>query len=441
MNTDRIQSPRRDFVKLSSAAIAGAAPLAATIPASIYAAGSDKVRVGVIGCGNRGSGAATNCLEADPSVEIVAVADALSDRVAAFTNKVHALCQKQSINSRQRVRVTPDTTFIGFDGYRKMLAMDDLDLVIITSPVTFHPLHLEATINAGKNAFMEKPAAVDPVGARRVIAAGELARQKGLAVGVGTQRRHQATYLNNHRQVADGAIGRIVSGRIWWLGGDPRVTLERIPGESDAQLMVRNWYQFVAMCGDHIVEQHVHNIDVANWFIGRPPQLALGFGGRARRALGDRYDFFSVDFDYGEGVTVHSMARQVNGCYKRVGEQLFGTEGSVWPGGKITGKGTRAPKNKKETNPYVQEHADLIQSIREGNPLNGARSVAEATLAAIMGRISAYTGQIVRWTDLTQNTKSPWYDLSLSPTPEDFETGSVKLPLDGVIPVPGTAEA
>lgn len=439
MKPNAIHHSRRDFVKLSTAAIAGLSPLAGGIPASVFAAGTDRFRVGIIGCGNRGSGAAANVLEADPAVEIVAVADPLGDRIEAFKAKVETLCQKLPGSPFQRLKLTPDTTFVGFDAYKKLLAIDPLDLVVICSPVAFHPLHLEACVRAGKNAFMEKPAAVDPVGARRVIAAGELAKQKGLAVGTGTQRRHEAVYLQNYRAVAEGAIGKIVSGRIWWCGGDARKVLERVEGEDDSHLMVRNWYQYTEMCGDHIVEQHVHNIDVANWFIGRPPQLAMGFGARTRRKLGNRYDFFSVDFDYGDDVTVHSMSRQINGCYQRIGEHLVGTKGSVMPGGKISGTGIKSKPDKDAANPYVQEHVDLIRSIREGKPLNEARGIAEATLAAIMGRISAYTGQVIRWTDLTERTDGPWYSLALKPGPEDFEAGPTTLPPTGVVPLPGAA--
>lgn len=437
MSQDTRNPSRREFIRLSTVAMAGLSSAGAIAPPPVFAAGNDKIRVGVIGCGNRGGGAAINCLDADPAVEIVAVADPLRDRVDAFLPKLQAWNDKQTGTSGQRVRITPEATFIGFDGYRRLLAMDALDLVLITSPVAFHPLHLEACVQAGKHVFLEKPAAVDPVGARRVIAAGELAKTKGLAVGSGTQRRHQDIYLRNQRAVADGAIGKIVAGRIWWCGGNARLVMERVEGEDDAHLMVRNWYQYTEMCGDHIVEQHVHNIDVANWFIGRPPEFAMGFGGRARRELGNRYDFFSVDFDYGNDVTVHSMARQIPGCYNRIGEQFIGTEGSVWPGGKIAGKKSNRPEAKESTDPYVQEHVDLIRSIRDGKPLNEARSLAEATLTAIMGRISAYTGEIVRWIDLTERTESPWYGLTLKPGPEDFEAGKIALPPAGIITLPG----
>lgn len=427
---------RRRF--LSATAVATAA---AAAPSRVFAAGGERIRVGIIGCGNRGTGAAIDCLTADPAVEIVAVADVLPDRAEKFGEKLADWCGKHLKAGEHRVTVTPETTFIGFDSYRKLLQVSPLDLVIITSSVVFHPLHAEACVAAGKHVFVEKPAGVDPVGCRRLIAAGEAAKVRGLAFGAGMQRRHDPVYIDNRQAVADGAIGRIVSGRVWWCGGDPRRDYERVEGETDGQFMARNWYQFVEMCGDHIVEQHVHNLDVANWFIGRPPQFALGFGARTRRQLGNRYDFFSVDYDYGDDVTVHSMARQINGCYNRVSEQLMGTDGSVWPGGKITGTATRPARPKSGVNSQVQEHVDLIQSIRDGTLLNEARPLAEATLTAIMGRLSAYSGQIVRWIDLTENEGSPWFNLKLTPTAEDFEAGTVVLPAAGVPSLPGVADA
>ena len=312
-------------------------------------------------------------------------------------------------------------------------------MVLIATPANFHPVHLEAAINAGKHAFMEKPAGVDPPGMRKIIEAGELAKQKRLALVAGTQRRHQAKYLQNAHALAQGAIGRITGGRVWWCGGGSSNPPRREPGQSDAEYLVRNWYRFSMMSGDHIIEQHVHNLDVANWFIGRPPALALGFGGRARRQGGNQYDFFSVDLDYGEDVIVHSMCRQVKGCFSRVSEQFFGTEGSTWGDGKLVGKQVAVPDFEEQGGPYVQEHRDLIKSIRAGEPLNEARNVAESTMVAIMGRISAYTGQIVRWSDLTTNKQSPWYNLTLTPTAADFESGTVVAPQENVIPLPGEA--
>ena len=427
-------------MRTSAAAVASLSTLSMGLPNRAYAAGLDRVRVGMIGCGGRGGGAATNCLQADDGVEIVAMADVFQDRIDQSATEIKQWCEKNSKSFVQRFKATRDTTFLGFDGYKKLLALGDVDVVMIATPVCFHPVHLEAAIQAGKHTFVEKPAGVDPPGMRKVIAAGELAKQKGLAIVAGTQRRHQARYLQNAHAIARGAIGKIKAGRIWWCGGLRRV-LRREPGQSDAEYMVRNgnWYCFSQMSGDHIVEQHCHNVDVANWFIGRPPVQALGFGGRARRQGGNQYDFFSVDLDYGDDVIVHSMCRQVKGCYGQISEQFIGTEGSVWGDGRLVGKKVAVPEFEEKGGPYVQEHRDLIKSIREGEPLNEARNLAESTMVAIMGRISAYTGQIVRWSDLTKNEKSPWYDLTLKPSALDFEQGTVVAPQENVIPLPGEA--
>ncbi|MBP8305186.1 MAG: hypothetical protein KBE04_13790, partial [Phycisphaerae bacterium] len=222
---------------------------------------------------------------------------------------------------------------------------------------------------------------------------------------------------------------------IWWCGG-ALWKHDREAGENDADYMVRNWVSFTEMSGDHIVEQHVHNLDVANWFIGRLPRVALGFGGRARRKTGNQFDFFSIDYDYGEDVIVHSMCRQVNGTYGRVSEHFVGTEGSLWGDGKPQGKSVDVPAF-EDGNPYVIEHRELVRSIREGKPLNDARAVAEATMTAIMGRISTYTGQMVKWEDVAANQGSPWYNLRLTPAAEDFEKGTVKAPQEDVVAVPG----
>jgi myo-inositol 2-dehydrogenase/D-chiro-inositol 1-dehydrogenase len=440
MKNRSVNHSRRDFMRTSATVVASLSALPLGLSSRAHAGGSDRVRIGVIGFGGRGSGAVTNCLEADDGVELVAVAEAYQDRIDTSLATVKQWCEKNRTPSAERVKVTPDTTFLGFDGYRKLLALKDMDMVLIATPVCFHPVHLEAAIQAGKHAFVEKPAGVDPPGIRRVIEAGELARQKKLAIVAGTQRRHQAKYLQNAHAIAQGAIGAIKAGRVWWCGGLRR-TLHRLPGQSDAEYMTRNgnWYCFSQMSGDHIVEQHVHNLDVANWFIGRPPVQALGFGGRARRVGGNQYDFFSVDLDYGQDVIVHSMCRQVNGCFGRISEQFIGTEGSAWGDGKLQGKQVPVPEFEEKGGPYVQEHRDLIRSIRAGEPLNEARNLAESTLVAIMSRISAYTGQIVKWSDLTRNTDSPLYNLTQTPAARDFESGTVTAPPENVIPVPGRA--
>jgi len=400
-----------------------------------FAAGSDTLRVGVIGCGGRGTGAIKDCLESSRGIQVVALADPFRARMENAVGEMRKWCQDKQRPVEQVVRVTPETMFAGYDGYRRLLAMDDVDMIVTAAPPAFRPVHFEAAIKAGKHVFMEKPVAVDPPGARKVMEVGELARQKGLAVVAGTQRRYQKAYRENAYAVGHGAVGRLLAGRIWWCGG-ALWKHDREAGENDADYMVRNWVSFTEMSGDHIVEQHVHNLDVANWFIGRLPRVALGFGGRARRKTGNQFDFFSIDYDYGEDVIVHSMCRQVNGTYGRVSEHFVGTEGSLWGDGKPQGKSVDVPAF-EDGNPYVIEHRELVRSIREGKPLNDARAVAEATMTAIMGRISTYTGQMVKWEDVAANQGSPWYNLRLTPAAEDFEKGTVKAPQEDVVAVPG----
>ncbi len=240
----------------------------------------------------------------------------------------------------------------------------------------------------------------------------------------------------NKARVEAGAIGQIVGGTVAWNGQIPWIK-HRKPEWSDAEYMTRNWLNFTELSGDHIVEQHMHNLDIANWFIGRHPEVFIGFGGRARRKTGNQFDFFSVDLDYGDGVHIHSQCRQIAGCYNRVGEFFRGTEGQMDGGGRIKGKEVSVPDVTLEHGSgYVQEHVELIKGARNGKPLNTARDVAEATLTAIGARISAYTGKLVRWRDMVENEESPLYALQLAPTALDFEKGEVNMP-EEVPPVPG----
>ena len=296
---------------------------------------------------------------------------------------------------------------------------------------TFIALNILTTLS-----FIEKPVAVDPVGARKVIAIGEVAREKGLTIVAGTQRRYDKSYLETKAKLDAGAIGEIVGGIISWNGKIPWIS-PRQPGQSDAHYITRNWLNFTELSGDHIVEQHIHQMDVANWYMGRPPQTFVGMGGRARRETGNQYDFFSIDLDYGDGIHIHSQCRQLAGAYSRVGETFKGVDGHV-VGTKVMGKEVSIkPAVVESDKGMIQEHVELIKSVRgKGEPLNRAKQVAESTLCVIAGRISAYTGQLVRWVDLTQNTKSPLYSMALSPAPLDFEKGPVVMPPE-VVAVPG----
>ena len=386
-----------------------------------------KVKVALIGCGGRGTGALAQFLAACKVLgvegEVVALADAFEDR-AKRLNETYKL---------PAARV-----FVGYDAYQKVMATD-CAFVLMATPPAFRPVHFAAAVAAGKHCFVEKPVAVDPVGARAIIASGEVARAKGLAVVAGTQRRHDAYYLRNKALIDAGVIGALRGGVVQWNGTVPWVR-RRAQGESDADYMNRNWLNFTELSGDHIVEQHIHNVDVAIWFLGRPPVSALGFGGRARRDSGNMFDFFSVDFDFGDAVHIHSQCRQITDTAGRVGEFFTGAEGSCYGSGKVfTKKDVKVPDIKLDTgDAMVQEHVDLIRSAFSGKPLNDARQIAETNLAVIMGRMSAYTGELIRFADLLANDKSPHYHFQFAIGPKDFESGNIKLPAE-VPPIPGKA--
>jgi len=397
---------RRDFIKTTAAA-----SLAAAIPGNLglFAAGSDALRIGVIGCGGRGTGAAINCLEAAEGIEIVALGDLVPDRIESSYRK---LMEKFP----DRVRVPAGNRFTGFDNHLKVCALPEVNLIVTAAPPGFRPIHLKAAVEAGKHVFMEKPVAVDPAGVRAVIASSEAAAAKGLAVVAGTQRRHQKSYLELMRRIRDGQIGEIVGAQCYWNQGDLWVKLPE-PGMSEMEWQCRNWLYFTWTSGDHIVEQHVHNIDVVNWAIGALPKNIVGMGGREVRKApeyGNIYDHFAVEFEYPNGVRVASYCRQTEGCADRVEERIIGTKGTAFGYGEIKGEKPWTFEG-PEPDPYVQEHADLVASIRAGTPLNEGRRIAESTMCAIIGRMSAYTGRAISW-DWAMNTSK----LDLSPARYEF---------------------
>jgi predicted dehydrogenase len=402
---------RRDFCKT-----AAAASVAAVMPGSlgVFARGSDAIKVGVIGCGGRGTDAALDCLVADPAVEIVALGDLTPDRIESSLKKLSA-------RFPTRVHVPKDRQFTGFDNYKGVLSVPDVNLVITAAPPGFRPIHLAAIVEAGKHVFMEKPVAVDPVGVRSVIASADSAAKQGLAIVAGTQRRHQASYVEMLKRIQDGQIGEIVAAQVYWNQGDLWV-LRQEPRWSDMEWQCRNWLYFTWLSGDHIVEQHVHNIDVALWAIGAQPRSVFGMGGRQARVapeFGNIYDHFAVEYEFANGVRVSSYCRQTKGAAERVEERIVGTKGVALSAGSQNNREIRGEKpwraEGKETNPYVQEHIDLIASIRAGKPLNEGRQIAESTLCAIMGRMSAYTGRAMSW-EWAMNTST----LDLSPATYAF---------------------
>jgi myo-inositol 2-dehydrogenase / D-chiro-inositol 1-dehydrogenase len=406
------------------------------IPAMLDQAPDGPVlKAGVIGCGGRGTGAAINFLSAGPNLQIVALGDTFQDRVDSC---------REEIKKQKGQDVPLDKCFVGFDAYQKVIDAG-VDIVILATPPFFRPDHLAAAIQAKKHVFAEKPVCVDPVGARSVMASSQKAKGMELCIVTGTQRRHQRDYISAWQQVGQGAIGDIIGGNVWWNGGK---LWHREPNEkwSEMEYMIRNWVNWTWLSGDHIVEQHVHNLDVMNWFTGTHPVKATGFGSRLRRVTGNQYDNFSVDFEFEDGRHFHSMCRQINGCANNVSERIQGTKGSVFlsqsqevymkdlAGNVVwkyvypadeTGKQSKA----KMVDPYVQEHIDLVTAIRTNKPINEAENTAISTMMAIMGRISAYTGKETTYEEMMNS------DLKLGP--KVFTMGPVDI--DKAVPIAGLA--
>ncbi len=423
---------RRDFMKHSAATVASVT-LASQLASRAYAAGSDELKVGLIGCGGRGIGAVTQALMAtDTSIKLWAMADLFRDQLDKSYTMLHdgaeARYDRVAFDGlAAQMDVPEERKFVGFDAYQKLLA-SGVDMVILACPPGFRPRHFQAAVKAGKHVFMEKPVAVDPAGIRTVMAAAKEAERKGLCVVAGTQRRHQNHYIEIMKRVHDGAIGEIRAAQVYWNGSGGSLTRQKPPGMSDMEWQVRNWYYFCWTCGDHIVEQHVHNIDIMHWAMQGPPQFIMGMGGREVRRGGNIWDHFAVEFEYPDGVRVLSMCRHHSGCTDRVSEHIVGTKGTVYIDGStgwIRGENPYEPP--ASPNPYVQEHADWIGAIRAGEPINEGVQVAESTMAAIAGRMSAYTGRAMKWSWALNQSK-----LDLSPPKYEFGP----LPV-GPVAVPG----
>ncbi|MHC4415650.1 MAG: Gfo/Idh/MocA family protein [Planctomycetota bacterium] len=408
---------------MKSTAVAAGGVSAASLTAALgaHAAPTDTIRVGLVGCGGRGTGAAHDALRASQRVHLVALADVFRDRLDG--------CRERLASHSERAAVPDGRCFVGFDAYQELLATD-IDLVILATPPHFRPMHLSAAVRSGRHVFMEKPVAVDPPGVRTVMDAASEADRKQLSVVAGTQRRHEASYNAAMREVHEGAIGRIVSARCFWNMGGLWVHPPRQEW-TDMEWQLRNWLYFTWLSGDHIVEQHVHNLDVVNWAVGAHPIRALGLGGRQVRThpdYGHIFDHFAIEYEYPNHVFLTSMCRQIDGCASRVEEALHGTQGHcvTRPGYAVIEGERRWRFDRENANPYVQEHRDLIRSITEGPRLNEARTVAESTLTAIMGRMSAYTGREVTWEQALESK------LDLSPPAYAF--GDLPLP---PVAVPG----
>jgi myo-inositol 2-dehydrogenase / D-chiro-inositol 1-dehydrogenase len=393
---------RRDFIRTSMVATAGLATQFVPGRAFAYAAGSDVLRVGLIGCGGRGTGAARDIVQAAPGIEIVAMGDLYADRIEQSRNQLLE-------HIGDAFKVSAERSFVGFDCYRKVID-SGVDVVILAEPPGFRPQSFEAAVKAGKHVFMEKPIAVDPVGVRSVMASSDLAGQKGLAVVAGTQRRHDPKYIETIQRIHEGAIGEVVAGQVFW-NQRGLWKVDRTPQMSDMEWQTRNWLYFAWTSGDHVVEQHIHNIDVANWVLQAHPIRANGVGGRQVRTdpvYGHIFDHFAVELEYPNGAQILSMCRQQDGTATFIGERFAGTRGRSNAMDTIRGEQSWRYRG-EAVNPYVQEHVNLVNSIRAGTPLNEGRQVAESTLAAIMVREAAYTGQELTWDEVLSS------DLELVP--------------------------
>ena len=386
-----------------------------------------ELKAGVIGCGGRGSGAAFNFLNAANGVTIVALGDTFQERVDDLAGK---------LKKDKNIDIPADKRFVGLDAYKQVID-SGVDVVIIATPPVFRPLHFQYATEKGKHSFLEKPICVDPVGYRTIMATAKQAEAKNLRVITGTQRHHQRPYVESYKKIMEGMIGEITGGTVYW-NQSMLWFRERQKDWNDCEFMIKDWVNWKWLSGDHIVEQHVHNIDVFTWFSGLKPVKAVGFGSRHRRVTGDQYDNFSIDFTMENGIHMHSMCRQIDGCVNNVSEFIQGTKGSwdsstmeikdlagnvVW---KYDYEAEKA--NFKQTDPYTLEHVNWINSIRGNKPLQQASETAVSNMAAIMGRESAYTGAETTWDAMTA---SP-----LDYTPKDLNLGKMDMSTF-TVPVPG----
>jgi myo-inositol 2-dehydrogenase/D-chiro-inositol 1-dehydrogenase len=399
------ESTRREFLNNGSKiAVAGAALGTVVAPSlslarSAHAFGSDTIRIGLVGCGGRGTGASVQAMNTTSgNVELVAMGDAFQNRLDGSLKQ----CAKQH---KDKVRVPKERQFVGFDAYKNVLE-SDIDMVILATPPGFRPLHFEAAVKAGKNVFMEKPVAVDAPGIRRVLKAGQLAKQKGLTVQVGLQRRHERAYRETMEQLHNGLIGDLIHTRVYWNGGGVW-TRPRVEGETELQYQMKNWYYFNWICGDHIVEQHIHNLDVANWLMNDFPVTAQGMGGREVRTgtdTGQIFDHHAVEFTYANGHRLLSHCRHIKECWNSVSEHTHGTKGYADisagrifdPSGKEIFKCKEGPGQRGG---HQQEHHDLFADLRAGNVPNEAEYGAKSTMTAIFGRMATYSGKLLNWDD------------------------------------------
>ena len=427
------QSSRRDFVKTTALFTAGMMLPSMEIAAMANVFNDKTLKIAVIGCGGRGAGAAVQALRADENVQLVAMADAFEDRLNGSLQSL-----QKEFEGTNKVNVLEKHRYVGFDAYKK--AIDQADVVILTTPPGFRPYHFEYAINAGKHVFMEKPVATDVPGIRKVLEMAKIAKEKKLNVVVGLQRRYQNNYLAMKEKVDEGKAGIITSGQVYWNSSGVWVN-PRTPNQSEMEYQMRNWYYFNWLCGDHILEQHIHNIDVANWFIGEYPISAQGMGGRLVRTgpeHGEIFDHHFVEYKYPSGAVISSQCRHQPGTWSKVGETFQGSKGIIDMNDAgaasivdLQGNNIYQYRNQRDPNPYQVEHDKLFASIRNKGVISDAENGAKSTMAAIMGRMATYSGQVINWEEAMKS------EIVLMPKEVSWNSTPPTVPgADGNYPIP-----
>jgi hypothetical protein len=417
-------------MKTSSAALVGTA-LSSSIAKGAHAGGSDQIRFVLVGCGGRGTSAAAQIMETKGNVKLVAVAD-------AFPKKAASAVEKLKRRGASKMDVPEDHVFYGLDAYKKAIDVDS-DLVVIATPPGFKPQQFEYAVNKGRHIFIEKPLATDAPGIRRVLESVEKSKQKNLLVAVGLQRRHQPHYIETVKRIQDGAIGDVITQRVYWNGGGIWYR-NREPEQSEMAFQVNNWYHFIWICGDQICEQHIHNLDVACWVKGAYPVECNGMGGREQRLRGDRtksqiFDHTFCEYTFADGTKLFSQGRHLQDAWTSVSEFADGTEGTADVSGSIKGKQNWKFQGER-LNGHQQEQHDLIESLMAGDIYNEGEYGAQSTFAAILGREACYSGQVVRWDDLLAKGKNltpgiDGYTMDSTPPSVPGPNGKYAVPIPG----------
>ena len=421
---------RRTFLKQAVATSFGTAAGLGIAP-NVHAAGSDVIKIGMIGCGGRCSGAAAQALKAGTEVRLVAMCDVFGDRLQASRKTL-------STQSPDQVAVDDDHCFVGFDGYQKVI--DSVDVVLIACASKFHPMYSEAAIKAGKHVFVEKPHGIDPVGVRRMKATCDLAKQKGLSLVSGLQSRYHPGWQETMKRIHDGAIGDIVAMQSMFLRGPYRV-IKRDPKLSETEYQFSNWYHFRWLSGDDVPQSLVHNVDRMSWAMQEEmPKWAFGLAGRSSsfgEVFGDMFDHHTAVYEYESGARLYALCRTQNGCYNNSTDIIMGTKGTCYLGPcKIEGETNWRYRGPHE-NPYQLEQNALIDSVRKGEPINSGYHMVNSTMIGVLGQIACYTGKATTWDEVQK------CDMHYGPAPEESNfqttppsvpdtTGNYPLPLPGI---------